>query len=155
MVTLQITQAFHLEHLFHFQTDPLAIQIAAFTPKDPYDKSAYLSKWEKLLLDPTITLRTIYLDQQIVGSVSKYMMEGEAQITYWLDRAFWGKGIGSNALQLFLNIEPVRPIFGRVAFDNIASQRVLERNQFKKIGQDKFFANARGTDITEFIYKLE
>ena len=53
-----------------------------------------------------------------------------------------------------MQIELTRPIFGRVAFDNFGSQKVLEKCGFVKIGLDKGFANARQTEIEEFIYKL-
>jgi RimJ/RimL family protein N-acetyltransferase len=52
-------------------------------------------------------------------------------------------------------MESARPIFGRTAFDNFASQKVLMNNGFVKIGVDKGFANARGIEIEEFIFKLE
>jgi len=53
-----------------------------------------------------------------------------------------------------LKIEQVRPIYGRVSFDNYGSQKVLVKNCFLKIGSDKGFANARQTDIEEYIYKI-
>jgi [ribosomal protein S5]-alanine N-acetyltransferase len=53
-----------------------------------------------------------------------------------------------------LTIENTRPVFGRVAFDNFGSQKVLEKCGFVKIGTDKGFANARQTEIEEFIYRL-
>ena len=90
----------------------------------------------------------------IAGSVSKFEMEGEAEITYWIDRNFWGQGIATKALNDFLAIETTRPIFGRVAFDNFGSQKVLEKCGFVKIGTDSGFANARQTEIEEYIYKL-
>ena len=43
---------------------------------------------------------------------------------------------------------------GRVATDNIGSGKVLEKNGFVLIGSDKGFANARGMEIEEFIFKL-
>ena len=90
----------------------------------------------------------------IVGSIAKFVMNGEAEITYWIDRNFWGQGIATKALKEFLTVETVRPIFGRVAFDNFASQKVLEKCGFVKIGSDKGFANARQAETEEFIYKL-
>ena len=92
--------------------------------------------------------------QLFAGSISKFEMEGDAEITYWIDRNFWGKAIATTALKNFLTIEKTRPIFGRVAFDNIGSQKVLEKCGFVKIGTDKGFANARQTEIGEFIYRL-
>lgn len=94
------------------------------------------------------------LDNIIVGSIAKFEMEGEVGITYWIDKEIWGKGVATKALRKFLTIENTRPIFGRVAFDNLGSQKVLEKCGFTRIGTDKGFANARQTEIEEFIYKL-
>lgn len=89
-----------------------------------------------------------------MGSIAKFVINGDAEITYWVDRKFWGQGIATNALNEFLTVEKTRPIFGRVAFDNFGSQKVLEKCGFFKIGSDKGFANARQIEIEEFIYKL-
>lgn len=153
-VKLRPTQISDLELFFQFQLDEEAIYLAAFTPKDPANKNAYLEKYAKHLADPTINMQTILADEIIVGSIAKFEMEGDAEITYWIDRDHWGKGIGTAALKLLLAIENTRPIMGRVAFDNIGSQKVLENCGFVMIGKDKGFANARQAEIEEYIYKL-
>ncbi len=152
---LKPTTVEDLEHLFQFQLNEEAIYLAAFTPKDPTNKAAYIEKYTKHLTDPTNNTQTIWLDDTIIGSIAKFIMFGDAEITYWIDRQYWGKGIASKTLQQFLDIERTRPVFGRVAFDNIGSQKVLQKAGFKRIGQDKGFANARQAEIEEFIYKLE
>lgn len=153
-ITLTKTTEEDLHSLFQFQIDAEAIYMAAFTPKDPNDKSAYIEKYTKLINDPTINMRTIRINGEIVGSISKFVMEGDAEITYWIDRKFWGQGIGTTALTDFLSIEPTRPIYGRVAIDNYGSQKVMEKCGFVRIGEDKGYANARQSEIEEFIYKL-
>jgi hypothetical protein len=50
------------------------------------------------------------------------------EITYWIDRKFWKQGIVTQALKIFLTIETVRPLFGRVAFDNFGRHKVLEKS---------------------------
>ncbi|GET23291.1 GNAT family N-acetyltransferase [Prolixibacter denitrificans] len=154
-IKLRPTKIPDLDILFQFQTDKESGYLAAFMPKDPTDKAAYISKYTKLLDDPTVNNQTITLNNIIVGSVAKFVMEGHTEITYWIDRKFWGQGIATKALKEFLTIETTRPIFGRVAFDNLGSQRVLEKCGFYKVGTDKGFANARQMEIEEFIYKLE
>lgn len=139
---------------FAFQLDQEANYLAAFTAKDPTDKPAYLKKYAAFLDDPTINMQTIMVDHVIVGSISKFELQGQAEITYWIDRNVWGQGIASAALKIFLAREKARPIFGRTAFDNFGSQRVLEKCGFVKIGQDKGFAHARQMDIEEFIFRL-
>ncbi|MCH5715518.1 GNAT family N-acetyltransferase [Niabella hibiscisoli] len=151
---LRSTTIADLEHLFLFQTDPEAIYLAAFTPKDPTDKLAYIAKYTKILEDPTTNNHTVLLDDNIIGSMAKFVMDGHAEITYWIDRKFWGQGIATRALQQFLNIETTRPIVARVAFDNLGSQKVLEKSGFIKTGTDKGFANARQMEIEEFVYRL-
>ncbi|MBN2637808.1 MAG: GNAT family N-acetyltransferase [Bacteroidales bacterium] len=153
-IILKLTEPSDLEYFFRFQLDQEAIHLAAFTSENPADKDAYMSKHNKLLKDPTINHQTIFVGEEIAGSISKFEMEGHAEIAYWIDKKFWGKGIATSALTMFLSLEHTRPIFGRVAFDNIGSQRVLEKNGFMSIGTDKGYANARKAEIKEYIYKL-
>ncbi len=153
-ITLAEVKKDDLNAFFQFQLDKEASYLAAFTAKDTNDKTAYVERYSGYLTDPSIHMRTIMADGEIAGSISKYVIEEEAEITYWMDRKFWGKGIATAALSAFLQIEQSRPIYGRVAFDNFGSQRVLEKCGFVKIGTDKGFANARQTEIEEYIYKL-
>lgn len=143
-----------LEQLFEFQTDKKGIHQAAFTPEDPTDKNAYVTKYEKILQDPSTNNQTILLDKVIVGSIAKFILEGKTEITYWIDSKYWGMGIATEALPAFLEMMTERPIFGRVAFDNFGSQKVLEKCGFIIVGKDKGFANSRQEDIVEFIYEL-
>ncbi|MEO7310879.1 MAG: GNAT family N-acetyltransferase [Chitinophagaceae bacterium] len=153
-ITLKPSTPSDLEQLFQFQLNKEANHLAAFTSKDPTDKAAYFEKFTKLLKDPTVNQHTIWVDETIVGSIAKFILEGDTEITYWIDSNFWRQGIATTALTNFLTIETTRPIFGRAAFDNLGSQKVLEKCGFIKIGTDKGFANARQMEIVEFIYKL-
>lgn len=153
-IILRPSEISDLENLFTFQLDNEANYLAAFTSKDPSDKPAYFQKYTKLFNDPAINNQTIIVNNIIAGSIAKFEIEGEAEITYWIDKKFWGRGIATKALRYLLTIENARPIYGRVAFDNFGSQKVLEKCGFVKIGSDKGFANARKAEIEEFIYKL-
>lgn len=154
-IELRPTTVADLDILFQFQLDQEARHLAAFTSKDSTDKEAYVAKYTRLLDDPTVNNQTIIADSVIAGSIAKFVMEGDAELTYWIDKKFWGKGIATAALKNFLTLETDRPIFGRVAFDNPGSQKVLENCGFIRIGTDKGFANARQTEIEEFIYRLD
>ena len=153
-ITLTPTKPEDLHTFFEFQLDEEANHLAAFTQKDPTDKAAYLEKYSKHLADPTINMQTIYVDGIIVGSIAKFIRHGDAGITYWIDKKYWGKGIATTALKALLKIEPERPIIAEAAFDNYGSQKVLEHCGFVKIGTDKGFANGRQAEIEEYIYKL-
>lgn len=153
-VTLRPTEKSDLELFFQFQLDKEANHLAAFTSKNPADKETYLKKYTNHLHDPTINMQTILVDETIAGSIAKFVVEGEAGITYWIDKKFWGKGVATAALKKLLALESTRPLLGRVAFDNLGSQKVLEKCGFVKTGTDKGFANARHAEIKEFIYQL-
>ena len=153
-ISLRPTTRADLDTLFVFQLDPEANYMAAFTARDMDKKEAYISKYGRLLDDPTIYNQTILLEGQIVGSIAKFIMEGDAEITYWIDRQYWGRGVATIALQQFLLLETTRPLFARAAFDNTGSQRVLEKCGFIKIGEDKGFALERQGETVEYIFKL-
>ena len=153
-IALRPTHVRDLDTLFQFQLDKEGGYLAAFMPTDPTDKVAYITKHTKLLGDPTVNNQTIILDDVIVGSIAKFIMHGDTEITYWIDRKHWGRGIATKALQAFLNQVIERPIYGRVAFDNYGSQKVLEKCGFVKIGSDSGYANARQKEIEELIFKL-
>lgn len=145
-----------LEHFFRFQLDEEATYMAAFTPENPFDKEAYMTKWKRLLTLNTIYHQTILLDNgEIAGSVLSYEMNGEPQVSYWLDKQHWGKGIAPEALKQFLAIQPQRPIYGRAAADNHRSIRVLEKCGFTLHAHEKGFANARKMEIDEVVYELK
>src|SRR4030095_6730406 len=101
-IILRKTEITDLEFFFIFQLDDDARYLAAFTSKDTTDKTAYLQKYTKLVNDPTKNNQTIIVDNSIVGSIAKFEMEGEAEVTYWIDKKFWGKGIATKALKEFL-----------------------------------------------------
>lgn len=134
------------------QTDPLANHMAAFTP-DYSDKAAFDERWARIMANPAVINQTIIFNGRVVGNISSFEFEGERDIGYWIGQEYWGNGIASQALRQFLQIETTRPIGARVAFDNLGSQRVLEKCGFKRIGEAVGFAGARNADTQEFIYQ--
>lgn len=145
-----------LDVFFQHQQSPEAIYMAAFTAKDPANQAAFLEHWQIIMADPTVINQTIVCQGQIAGSVSSYEEEkGRPEVTYWLGVEFWGKGIATWALTTFLrNNNTTRPIYARVAKDNLGSRRVLEKCGFEIIGEFSGFANARGQEIEELLLEL-
>ena len=113
-----------------------------------------MAHWARILADPGITIRTILVEGQVAGHVLVHGWFGDPEITYWIGKAFWGQGVASLALAQFLNIVTVRPLYARVAKDNLASLRVLEKCGFTIRGEGKGFSNARGMEVEEFILNL-
>jgi RimJ/RimL family protein N-acetyltransferase len=82
-------------------------------------------------------------------------MDGEREVTYWVDPSRWGRGLASAALEALVRIEPVRPLFGRVAEHNPGSARVLTRAGFVRVGSDSGYAEGVGREVVEHIYRLD
>ncbi len=140
---------------FVLQQDQQAIHMAAFTAEDPSDKSAFDAHWKRIMTDQSVITKTIVVDGKVVGHVAKYEMDGNAEVTYWIDSRHWGKGIATQALAQLLTMVTARPIYARAVKDNHGSIRVLEKNGFAIVGEDKGFADGRHEVVEEYILKLE
>ena len=139
---------------FEHQLDADAIHMAAFTTEDPSDRAAFAAHWNRILADETIVKKTVLLDSRVAGYVSSYEQSGEREVTYWLGREFWGRGVATVALREFLRHDEVRPLYARAAKDNLGSIRVLRKCGFEISGEDRGFANARGVEVDEFVLTL-
>ena len=155
VVTLRATRDRDLDALFTFEQDEAAVQMAAFTPPDPSDRVTFDAHRRRILADPSVDARTVRADGRIVGSVARWYDEGTAEITYWIDPAHWGEGIGTRAVRLFLDALHERPVRVRVVADNARSIAILEKLGFRQVGTEVGFANARGTEVEERIYLLD
>ena len=140
---------------FEHQRDPQSVHMAAFTAKDPTDQAAFDAHWTKIMADPGTLIQTILYNGQIAGSILTYGGLGDLEVSYWLGKEFWGKGIATEALRLFLEIQTTRPLYARAVKDNLGSIRVLEKCGFVKAGEDKGFANARGMEVEEVVMELK
>jgi RimJ/RimL family protein N-acetyltransferase len=130
---------------FDQQRDPEANWMAAFTSEDPANWDAFMAHWTKILGDETITIQSILFDGQVAGSVLSYIDEDERpEVSYWIGKPYWGKGIATSALSAFLEHIKARPLYARAAKDNLGSLRVLEKCGFSRIGEGRGFSDARG-----------
>lgn len=154
-ITIRTVEPSDLDTFFRHQLDAEAIRMAAFVGKDPTDRVAFDAHWDKILHSPQITERTIVANGQVAGYIGCYPHGESFEVTYWLGREFWGRGLATEALKRMLHLVVHRPIFARTAKDNIGSLRVLQKCGFKIIGHDKGFANGRGEDTEEYILRLD
>jgi RimJ/RimL family protein N-acetyltransferase len=143
-----------LPHFFDHQRDARAIHMAAFTAKDPHDAAAFGAHWQRIRSDASTFNRTIVIGEEVVGHIASFEDEGRREITYWIAPASWGRGYASEALRQFLTLETTRPLYARVASDNLASFRILEKHGFAPILETTSFANARNAAIAETLLEL-
>lgn len=143
-----------LDALFEQMRDPESVRMAAFTARDPDDRAAFDAHMARLRSSADITLRAITLDGRLVGSIGSFVLEGETEVTYWVDRSVWGRGVASRALGLLLDEVAVRPVRARAASDNTGSIRVLRKAGFEVVGTEVAYAPARGAEIEETVLRL-
>jgi [ribosomal protein S5]-alanine N-acetyltransferase len=144
-----------LDVLFDIQDDDIARHMAAFTNPDGGERDSYVAKWRKIIANDEITKKVILVDSEVVGSVGSFAVEGDTEVTYWIRRDMWGRGIATAALAELLREVTVRPLFARAAAANAGSARVLLSNGFTRVGEETSYAEARGAEITEYIYRRD
>lgn len=118
-----------VEIFFEQQLDPAATAMAAFPSRDIH---AHRAHWSKVLARDDAFTRTIVVGDEVAGNIGSWEDEGHREIGYWLGRSFWGRGIASSALELFLREVTERPLLAWVASHNAASIRVLEKSGFRR-----------------------
>jgi RimJ/RimL family protein N-acetyltransferase len=155
VIALRPVEDGDLDALFDQGRDPEAVWMAAFTPEDPDDRDAFDAHTARVRSSPDITHRAITCDGQLVGTIASFVSGDEIEVTYWIARPAWGRGIASQALELLLELAPARPLHARAASDNIASLRVLHKAGFTIIGTENSYAPGRHREIEETILRLE
>ena len=71
-----------------------------------------------------------FVDGQVVGYISCFPLDGGDHVGYWIDRAHWGRGVASRALEKLLREVAQRPLVAVAATGNGASIRVLQKCGF-------------------------
>jgi RimJ/RimL family protein N-acetyltransferase len=155
-LTLRDVTRDDLATFFVHQLDPEAQRMAAFTAGDPTDRDAFMAKWTRILAEGRTPIKAIVVDGEVAGNVFCWTDEelGVPEVSYWIAREHWGKGIATRALSQFLGHITTRPLYGRAAADNVGSIRVLERCGFRRIDSHRAFAAARDEEIEEVVLEL-
>lgn len=112
---------------FAHQRDPVAVAMVAFQSRDAGEFDQH---WAKILADKTNLITTVVVDGQVAGNIGSFTRDGKREVGYWIDRAYWGRGVATEALSAFLRLEPTRPLHAGVAKHNAASIRVLQKCGF-------------------------
>ena len=154
-VSLRPVEDRDLDPIYQQMTDPESVRMAAFTPEVQTDRRAVLNRIARLRADTSVSFRAIDVDGAAAGTIGSFRIDDQLEVTYWVDRTLWGKGVASAALQILLAETAERPVFARAASDNIGSLRVLEKAGFRRVGVDRGFAPGRGEEIEETILRLD
>ena len=151
-VELRDIEAQDLHALFEHQRQPDANQMAAFPARDRTD---FMEHWKRILADKSIIKKAIVFRGDLASNIVSFVQGGARQVGYWIEQRFWGKGIATQALSLFLEFVEVRPLYAHVAKQNIASIRVLDKCGFKLHGQGTVIDTRGAAEVEELTFELK
>ena len=135
-VRLRDVEEADLEVFFEQQLDAEAARLANFPSRD---RERFMTHWAtRTLGDPTVFVQTVTVDGQVAGNVVSWWDRDRRFVGYWLGRPFWGRGVGTRALRLFLQREQTRPLYADPFSGNTASVRLLERCGFERSGTVRY-----------------
>ncbi|MFC4122235.1 GNAT family N-acetyltransferase [Nonomuraea zeae] len=119
-----------LEVFLAQEHDPEAARRSNFPPRE---REAFIRHWiTRILGDPTVHVQAVLVGGELAGNLVAWWEGDERFIGYWLGREFWGRGIGTQAMTLFLREEQVRPLYADPFHSNTASIRLLEKHGFQR-----------------------
>jgi RimJ/RimL family protein N-acetyltransferase len=137
---------------FANQSDREAVAMAALPARD---RGAHFAQWKKAMADGTNILKSILVDGKLAGNLVSWDDSGKRQVGYWLGREFWGRGIATRALQLFLEVVKPRPLYAHAARRNRTSGRVLMKCGFRLVGADGVLPENAPEPVAEYIFQLD
>lgn len=127
----------------------------------PYTE-AHARAWIEGSNDPRSPTLLVTLPDEggrIVGGCGINARDGRAEVGYWIEPGFWGRGFASEALAGMLLLARVighKRLIGRHAVDNPASGRVLRKAGFRPTGRvAPIHSLGRKADVDAPEYALE
>lgn len=143
-----------LDAVFEMMRDPQAVEMAAFTAADPDDRAGFDAWIAPLRANPEVLALVVTENGAFAGTAGLFTTDGDREVTYWIARDAWGRGVATETLAILVSREPERPLFARVASHNAASRAVLARAGFTELSRNAEFAPGVGREIEEIVLVL-
>ena len=137
---------------FTWQADEESFLMAAVPSRD---EEAFAAHWARNRSNAENTMRTIVADGVVVGNVLSWTGDEGRMVGYWIGKAYWGQGIASAALRLYLDVERHRPLLATVVEHNAGSQRVLEKAGFKLVAHKQVDDGPELGSLVELEFELD
>ena len=143
-----------LDAIFEMMRDRSAVEMAAFTAADPDDRDAFDEWTRRERARPDVAQYVVTESGGFAGTAALFSADGDREVTYWIARHAWGRGVATAALRLLISREPERPLFARVAGHNAASLAVLTKVGFTEVSRNVEFAPGLGREVEEIVLVL-
>ena len=143
-----------LDAIFEMMRDPEAVAMAAFTADDPDDRDAF-DRWiARERKAPGVGYFVVTENGGFAGTAAAFTVDGDREVSFWLARHAWGRGIATAALRLLVSHEAERPLYARAAAHNAPSIAVLTRIGFTEVSRNVDFAPGLGRETEEIVFAL-
>lgn len=143
-----------LDAIFEMMRDREAVAMAAFTANDPDDRAAFDAWTARNRAAEGVLMFVVTERGGFAGTAAAFTIDMDREVSYWIARHAWGRGVATEALKLLVSREPTRPLFARVAAHNLGSIAVLEKVGFTEVSRNTAFAPGVGREIEEIVYTL-
>ena len=164
-ISINSLQERDAEELFEFEKNNRLFfeQMVPSRGEDYYNFETFKIRHKELLTEQQENKSKFYLirdnSDKIIGRINLVDIDTTndiAEIGYRVGQEYGGKGIGARALKLLLETEiSVTKIKAKTTINNIASQRVLEKNGFKQVStSDEFKMNGKKLQFIDYILEL-
>ncbi len=143
-----------LDAIFEMMRDREAVAMAAFTAADPDDRPAF-DEWITRQRDaPDVSCFVVTENGGFAGTAAVFTVDGDREVSLWLARHAWGRGIATAALRLLVSHEAERPLYARAAAHNAGSIAVLTRVGFTEVSRNVDYAPGLARDAEEIVFAL-
>ncbi|KMY33764.1 acetyltransferase [Lysinibacillus xylanilyticus] len=165
-ISINSLQERDAEELFEFEKNNRLFfeQMVPSRGEDYYNFETFKIRHKELLTEQQENKSKFYLIRdnldKIIGRINLVDIDTTndiAEVGYRVGQEYGGKGIGARALKLLLETEiSVKKIKAKTTTNNIASQRVLEKNGFKQVStsDDEFKMNGKKLQFIDYILEL-
>jgi len=165
-ISINSLQESDAEELFKFEKNNKLFfeQMVPSRGEDYYNFDTFKIRHRELLAEQQENKSKFYLMRDhagtIIGRINLVDLDTTnniAEVGYRVGKEYGGKGIGAKALKLLLETEvSVKKIKAKTTTNNIASQRVLEKNGFKQvcIDDDEFEMNGQKLQFIDYLLEL-
>lgn len=143
-----------LDAIFEMMRDPEGIAMAAFTADDPSDRTAFDTWISRQRGNDDVLYQVVTENGGFAGTAAVFTIDGDREVSFWIARHAWNRGVATAALRLLVSREPMRPLFARAAAHNVASIAVFRHSGFTEVSRNVAYAPGLGREVEEIVFTL-
>ena len=143
-----------VDAIFEMMRDRDAVSMAAFTSEDPDDRTTFDSWVARERADARVSYFVVTENGGFAGTAAVFTVDRDREVSVWLARHAWGRGVATAALLLLVSHEAERPLYARAAAHNARAIAILAKSGFTEVSRNPVFAPGVGEPSEEIVFAL-